>query len=87
MKTISYQKYKESFFAFAGTCTKQEYLDALSDFDFLEKFTAYLYGDELPESDTEEAEQLERQNTKYCDHLYMEIEEILQRCNHGTLNY
>lgn len=77
MKKVTYQNYKESFFAFAGTCTKQEYLDALSDFDFLERFNCYLYGNELPERDSEEWQQLDSQNTKYCDHLYMEIEEIL----------
>lgn len=72
MKILGYLEYKNSFFAFAGECSKDEYLAALSDYDFLEKFNDYLYED-LPERETEEWEELDSVNTEYCEKLYEEI--------------
>lgn len=72
MKTFGYLEYKNSFFAFAGECSKDEYLAALSDYDFLEKFNDYMYGENWRES--EEWEELDSVNTGYCEKLYEEIE-------------
>lgn len=74
MEILSYQDYKDSFFAFAGECSKNEYLAALSDYDFLEKFNDYMYGEDLPGGESEEWEELDDVNTKYCERLYMEID-------------
>ena len=75
MEILSYKDYKDSFFAFAGECSKDEYLAALSDYDFLEKFSDYLYED-LPERETEEWEELDSVLTEYCEKLYMELTAI-----------
>ena len=74
MKILGYLEYKNSFFAFAGECSKNEYLAALADYDFLEKFNDYMYGEDLPERESEEWEELDGVNTEYCGKLYGEIE-------------
>lgn len=74
MKILNYQAYKDSFFLFAGKCSQNKYLTALSDYDFLEKFNNYMYGKDLPRRESEDWEKLDDVNTKYCEKLYGEIE-------------
>ena len=77
MNTVTYQEYKDAFYAFAGKLSKQEYLNALEDADFLDKFIAHLYGKSAPAKDSDEWIEFDRINTEYCENLYTEIEGIL----------